>query len=196
MKYAIRIGRDIGCAIAVAVSGVSAVGVPTLPPGEVPARQSAPAATVNGVVVTQAALDAALAAGGRQGAYASRREFAQRVIACEVLRQAARKAQRREAGQGPSAPLTVSPSGALVCSAEEIRPYVRQVVRPAPVTESEVRASYAALARARPASRAGRAQAEYAQTAQRLRARMQAERLDDAIRALAERLVEQADIEQ
>ena len=188
MKYAIRIGRDIGCAIAVAVSGVSAAGVATLPPGEVPAQQSAPAATVNGVVVTQAALDAAVAVGGRHGAHASRREFAQRVIACEVLRQAARKAQRREAGQGPSAPLTVLPSGALVCSAEEIRPYVRQVVRPAPVTESEVRASYAALA--------GRARAEYAQTAQRLRARMQAERLDDAIRALAERLVEQADIEQ
>ena len=71
-------------------------------------------------------------------------------------------------------------------------------VRPAAVTEAQVRARYSALARAHalPRSGAGQAPPGYAQVAASLRRKMEAERLDDAIRLFAERLLAEAKIEQ
>lgn len=163
-----------------------------------PAAQPASVARVNGVAVTQAALDASVAVSGRPDSDAVRFDFKQRLIACELLRQAALKGERRDPGQGPSVPLAVSTTGALVCSAREIRPYVLRVVRPAAVTDAEVHARYQALspAGALPVLGAGRGRCAIGQAAARLRSRMEAERLELAIQALAERLLERADIEQ
>lgn len=163
----------------------------------VPAAGAAPqgtVATVNGVPVTRSALDAALAAAQRSGTAAEQREFKQRLIACELLRQAARQAQRRPPGQGFAA----QPGGMPACSTPEIRSYVMHGVRPAAVTEAQVRARCSALARAHalPPSGAGQAPAAFAQVAASLRRQMEAERLDDAIRLFADRLLTDAKIEQ
>ncbi len=197
IKRVVCITRGIGGAMAVVGASLGALAPQAFAATGV-ASHAMPVATVNGVALTQEALDASLAISGRPGSRATRQEFKRRLIACELLRQAALKAERKKPGAGPDAPLAVSSAGALVCSASEIRPYLLKAVRPAAVTDAQVRARYAALRRNRalPMSTAARGPPGLEQAAAGLRSSMEAERLEGAIRTLADQLIERADIKQ
>lgn len=197
MKRVVRVTRGIGGALAI-VGASFGTPAPAANAATGNGSRATPVARINGVALTQDALDASVALSRRLSSRATRQELKRRLIACELLRQAALKAERRKPGEGPGAPLTLSSAGTLVCSAREIRPYLLGAVRPAAVTDAEVRARYAVLRRDRslPKSPAAQRQLGFEHVAAGLRSRMEAERLELAIRTLADQLIEEADIEQ
>lgn len=192
MKYVTRIAAGFGCALMVgtAVFGAGQTASASPSPECVVAR-------VNGVAITQASLDAALAASGQRDSAALRHELKRRLIAWELLRQAAAKAQQSapEAGAGP-ADASAPHAEEGVLGAHEIGSYLRAAVHPAAVTDADVRLRYAALARAHAAGStgAGGELPEFGALAGTLRERLAAERFDEAVRKLAEQLMNEADI--
>ncbi len=100
------------------------------------APSSSIVATVNNASITQADVDIAVAASGERDTAVLRRAIKHRLIALELLRQAA--------GQGhymssSSASQRASQAESTVVS---IQLYLRDAVRPAPVTDGDVRARY------------------------------------------------------
>lgn len=197
-----RVGRKTAGIAGAAIVAVAALGAATRGAPSEAMQDQAAVATVNGVALTRAALDASMATARRPHTEAAQHEYKQRLIACELLRQAAMKAKRKKSTPAPEAPLAISPSGGLVCASPEIRPYLLDAVRTASVTDAELRARYATLAGAEaapPAEQGKRTcprQADFSQVSACLRSGMEAERLDVAIRALADRLIDEADIRQ
>ncbi|TKC81508.1 hypothetical protein FAZ69_28085 [Trinickia terrae] len=143
-------------------------------------------AMVNGTPVTQAELAAAVAKSGEPDTPGLRRTLKYRLIACELLWQAA---QRRygEAAAGEAQ------SSVQVDTA--IKRYLRDEVRPAAVTDADVRTRYAQISEVlqtiEPGSYRvlGREMLEDS-----IRAELTDERLNQAIHVVVERLMEQADI--
>lgn len=102
-------------------------------------RPSAIVATVNHIAITEADVDQALANAGTTESGALRQSVKYRLIALELMRQAAHRLHRGDlvAANGH----TTKKGRALAA----IRKYLRDTVRPAPVSDVEVEARYRVL---------------------------------------------------
>ncbi|HEV3104994.1 MAG TPA: hypothetical protein VGZ01_04835 [Trinickia sp.] len=197
MKYATRIAAGLGCAL---VAGTTAFGAASASP----LAAARPVATVNGIPIAQASLDAALAASGQCDSPALRRELKLRLIAREVLRQAAMRTQlaasasASASGEGGKAlDASAEPAEYPAREAQRIAVYLRAAVHPTAVTDVEVHRRYSALARAR-AARSSAARVElptFGAIAGSLRERLEAERFDEAVHRLAVQLTNEANID-
>ncbi|AXF06401.1 peptidylprolyl isomerase (plasmid) [Paraburkholderia hospita] len=94
-------------------------------------------ATVNDEIITQADLDNAVAVSGARDTTVLRRTLRHRLIAMELLRQAAEKPRHVNATRGIR---RASEASGII---EVIRQYLRDTVRPSAVTEADVWARYA-----------------------------------------------------
>ncbi|BFG81378.1 hypothetical protein PTKU46_94120 [Paraburkholderia terrae] len=98
---------------------------------------SAVVATVNDEIITQADLDNAVAVSGARDTTVLRRTLRHRLIAMELLRQAAEKPRHVNATR------PIRRASEANGTIEVIRQYLRDAVRPSAVTEADVRARYA-----------------------------------------------------
>ncbi|BFG81469.1 hypothetical protein PTKU46_95030 [Paraburkholderia terrae] len=98
---------------------------------------SAVVATVNDEIITQADLDNAVAVSGARDTTVLRRTLRHRLIAMELLRQAAEKPRHVNATRG------IRQASEASGTIEVIRQYLRDTVRPSAVTEADVWARYA-----------------------------------------------------
>jgi peptidyl-prolyl cis-trans isomerase C len=148
---------------------------------------SAIVATVNGRPITQADLDNAVAASGNRDTAALRLAVKHRLIALELLRQAAAKFNYTHARLATQqAPETDRERVA-------IQLYLHDAVRPAPVADADVRARYRQMVRSlraaapTPISGLGALQGS-------IRKQLETERFDEAVRAVVENLMANANI--
>lgn len=194
MKYVTRIVTGILCAL-IATASIGVAPAHDARGAIAPDAGAHVVASVNGVAITTAALDDAVRASGRRDSPALRHELKQKLIAWELLRQAATKAQRVSA---PGTDSTVPNPDLASCSAHEIGSYLREVVHPAAVTEADIRLRYAQLLRERAAPTATPAATlpGFPALEGRLRERLEAERFEQAVRQLAERLMNEAQIDE
>jgi hypothetical protein len=195
MKHAIRATRVatvLSCAL---VAGTT---LPHAASASPPAARH-PIATVNGIPISQGALDTALAASGQCDSAALRRELKRRLIAWEVLRQAAMRVQSSSPGERQVGPVVVASNEATESetrAAHVIGIYLRRAIHPATVSDAELHRRYRALARASAAhsSVAGGQLPPFDVFAGTLRESVEAERFDEAVHRLAKELIEEANI--
>lgn len=145
-------------------------------------------ARVNGVAITDGALNAALAVSGKPDTAALRSDLKQRLIARELLRQAAAAEVRlcRSAacsGHAPNESAELSQ-----CVEHAIGEYLRGALRPGAVTDADVRARYAQFV----SERGVAADAESSLAA--LREHIQTERFEHALQQFVDRLLNEANV--
>ncbi|EUC12089.1 hypothetical protein PMI06_008868 [Burkholderia sp. BT03] len=107
---------------------------------------SAVVATVNDEIITQADLDNAVAVSGAHDTTVLRRTLRHRLIAMELLRQAAEKPRHVNVTRG------IRRASEASGTIEVIRQYLRDAVRPSAVTEADVWARYAQVIKSLEAS--------------------------------------------
>jgi peptidyl-prolyl cis-trans isomerase C len=115
--------------------------VASAPVASAPASSPLPAgavARVNGVIISQAQLDAAVRASNAPDTPALRTSLKEQLIAREVFRQAA---QQRHYDVQPQVVAAVEQAKTLAMT----QAYLRDQVHPAPVTEADVKAKYDAI---------------------------------------------------
>jgi peptidyl-prolyl cis-trans isomerase C len=103
-------------------------------------------ATVNDEIITQADLDNAVAVSGARDTTVLRRTLRHRLIAMELLRQAAEKPRHINVTRG------IRRASEASETIEVIRQYVRDAVRPSAVTEADVWVRYAQVIKSLEAS--------------------------------------------
>lgn len=145
-------------------------------------------AHVNGVVITDAALNAALAVSGKPDTAALRSDLKQRLIARELLRQAAAAEVRLCRSATYDGPASNESAELSPCVEHAIGEYLRSVLHPGAVTDADVRERYAQFV----SERGLPAEAESSLTA--LRERIQTERFEHALQQFVDRLLNEADV--
>ncbi|WP_341316323.1 peptidylprolyl isomerase [Paraburkholderia sp. IMGN_8] len=152
MKCVIRFSTALLSAFVASVCpfAATAAGVASAPAADaIQPPHSAVVASVNGRYITQSDLDNAVAESRERDTVVLRRTLKHRLIALELLRQAAGKRHYATTG------LIAQHTPQAVQTIAAIRLYVRDAVRPEPVTDADVRARYWRIVSSLPAMTQG-----------------------------------------